>query len=50
MSWKIDNVASTGGGSGNDVKYVGFPWPPVVAELDRKTLTRALHTGRSVSA
>jgi len=32
MTLKIESAASTGG-QGNDMKYITFPWPPVVAAL-----------------
>jgi hypothetical protein len=38
---KIDSSASTGS-HGKYMKYVSFPWSPVVAAHDRKRLTRAI--------
>ena len=43
---KMDSAASTGG-HGKQMKYVSFPWPPVVAPHDRKTLAQAFHSSGS---
>jgi hypothetical protein len=41
LTQEIDNVASTGSRA-KYMKYVSFPWPPVVKAHDRKMLTVAL--------
>ena len=43
LALKIGSAASTGS-HGKYIKNVSFPWPPVVAEHDRKRLARALYS------
>lgn len=38
---KFDIAASTRN-HGKDMKYAFFPWPPVLAAYNRKSITRAL--------
>jgi len=40
---KIDSAAYTGS-HGKYMKYISFPWLPVVAAHDRKTFARALRS------